>query len=46
MLYPLSYWSYIIAAPTARSARDSGIIAAETASLKRGRRATLAENRD
>ena len=41
MLYPLSYWSFSVAAPTTGSARDSGIITAEPDPLKRGRRAAI-----
>ena len=37
MLYPLSYWSILIAAPPTRSHGDSKIIAAERARLKRVR---------
>ncbi len=33
MLYPLSYWSFTIAAPSSDTIRDSEIIAAETARL-------------
>lgn len=36
MLYPLSYWSFFIAAPPALSKRDSKIITADRARLKRG----------
>ena len=35
MLYPLSYWSFLIAAPPSRGAADSKIIAAATICLKR-----------
>ncbi|MDE2775778.1 MAG: hypothetical protein OXI77_07555 [Chloroflexota bacterium] len=43
MLYPLSYWSIFIAAPLTQSKRDSKIIAAERARLKRVRQASAVQ---
>lgn len=43
MLYPLSYWSFLIVAPPSWGMQDSRIIAAAISGLKRRRKANIVQ---